>query len=430
MARTYDLLVVGGGVVGLSTAYYAALKGASVGILERGAAGQDCASASAGWLVPSYCRPLTTPHNLLRGLDSLVHRDSAVRLRPRLSPRLAGWAARFVRHSLTPAWIEQAETLLAQLHRESFKLHGELADCAQGAYQFRPGGALYLYLKQRPWRAGCRDARDLARYGIASTPLSLPDLNKREPALGPGVVGAIHYPGDAWLAPRAFMLWLAREAQALGVEIHHHCEAYRLVRQGGRVTSIETTQGSLESDQVLLATGAWLPELSAQVGRRLPLEPAKGYSVTFRPSGPLPNLPLELEEQGAVVVPYADRLRVIFGLEFAGLDLSFDSRRLARIPGLAREYLPATQWGPPTEIRRGLRPVSPDGLPVMGRLRGASNLFVAGGHDQKGLSLGPATGFRLARLLAGEAPDDLDARLSPQRFNFPPSSANRILVKR
>ena len=234
--------------------------------------------------------------------------------------------------------------------------------------------------------------------------------------MAPQVKGGIHYPGDAWLAPQAFMLWLTRAAQAAGVEIRHQCEAYDLDRKGERVTAVDTTLGRFGGDQVVLATGAWLPELTAGLGKRVLVEGAKGYSVTFEPTAGIPRLPLDLEERGAVVVPLKNRLRIIFSLELGCRDLSIDPRRLAPIPGLARDYLPHTAWGRPTEVRRGIRPVSADGLPIGGRLPGVENVFVVGGHDQKGLSLGPGAGYRLARQIAGRPPDTLDRLLAPDRF--------------
>ena len=416
MAETYDLIVVGGGVAGLCTAYYAALKGASVAVVERTGPGRDCASASAGWLVPSYCTPLTSPHNLKRGLASFINRDSAVRMSLRPDPRFGAWLGRFLVKSLQGSWVRQAEDILARLHRESFQLHGELARQAGDAYQYRTEGILFPYLAKAAWRGGRRDARHLARHGIETTALDCAQIRRQEPALGSRVVGGVHYPGDAWLEPQAFMAWLAREARSLGVKIHYHCEVFGFSRRGAGVSALDTTGGRLTAGQVVLAAGAWLPRLSGLLGRRLPLEAAKGYSVTYQPAGAVPRLPLDFEERGGVMAPYADRVRLIFGLEFRGLDMGFDGRRLARLPGLASTYLPATDWGQPVEIRQGLRPVSADGLPVVGRLAQGGNVFVAGGHDQKGLSLGPVSGYRLARLLAGEAPDELDRQLSPGRF--------------
>lgn len=416
MARNYDLMVVGGGVVGLSTAYFAALEGASVGVVERNVPGQDCASASAGWLVPSYCHPLTTPHNLVRGLKSMVNRESAVRMRPRMNPHFLSWICRFVRRSLQATWITESEEILVQLHRESMALHRELARRAQGAYEFYQGGILHLYLKERSWKKGCQDGAAVKKYDIPTKALNSNAIHDLEPNLGAEVVGAVHYPGDAWLAPQAFMLWLIDELHTLGVEIHHKCEVYDLEAQGSHVTAVRTTRGTMGADQVVLATGAWMPGLSQQLGRRMPIEGAKGYSATFRPQDSVTRLPLGLEDHGAVVAPYKDRVRIIFGLEIGSQDLYVEARRLANIPGLAGSYLPVTQWGPMVEIRRGLRPVCADGMPVMGRLHKSGNVFVAGGHDQKGLSLGPVTGYRLARLLAGEAADDIDRWVSPERF--------------
>ena len=209
---------------------------------------------------------------------------------------------------------------------------------------------------------------------------------------------------------------MAALAVAAGARLETSAEALTLEPGGGRVRVV-TTRGDVDAGQVVLAAGAWLPALARRLGLRLPIEPAKGYSVDVeRPAG-YPELPLYLGEAHVVLTPLGSRLRLGSTLELSGWDMRVRPRRVARLRAGAARVLGLDERGPVRQLWRGPRPVTPDGLPVIGRVPGAEQVIVAGGHCMLGLSLGPVTGRLVAELVGGRAPSlDLGPPLSPRRF--------------
>jgi D-amino-acid dehydrogenase len=230
------------------------------------------------------------------------------------------------------------------------------------------------------------------------------------------VAGAVYFPDDAHLIPDRFVRGLAAVAQGLGASVRTGTEVLGFTTRDGRIVSVETTRGRFAPDAVVLAAGSWSPGIAGGLGLRLPIQPAKGYSVTYeRPPG-APRIPLLLGEARMAVTPMGDALRFGGTLELAGLDLSVNRRRVAAIERRPADYLALGGELRLREIWRGLRPCTPDGLPLLGRPAGLANLVVATGHAMIGVSLGPVTGKLVAQLVTG-APVSPDlGRLDPSRF--------------
>jgi D-amino-acid dehydrogenase len=193
-------------------------------------------------------------------------------------------------------------------------------------------------------------------------------------------------------------------------------EVLGFVTAGRRIRGVETTRGDFEADEVVLATGAWSPGLLAALRLRLPIQAAKGYSVTCRRPAGAPRRPLLLGEARVAVTPMGETLRLAGTLELAGLDLSIDRRRVEAVRQSAGRYLALGEEPIVTEVWRGLRPCTPDGLPALGRPRRLDNLIVATGHAMLGVSLGPITGRLVAQLACGQAPALDLTPLDPDRF--------------
>jgi D-amino-acid dehydrogenase len=170
----------------------------------------------------------------------------------------------------------------------------------------------------------------------------------------------------------------------------------------GRVVRVRTTRGDVHPKQVVLATGSWSPEAARSLNLRIPIQAAKGYSVTLENPPVTPKLPLLFSEARVVVNPLGDSLRIAGTLELAGMDFSFNLRRVDAIRKSSRAYLPGLEQAKVIEIWRGLRPCTPDGLPIVARARGFNNLTVAAGHAMLGMSLGPITGKLVSQLVNDE----------------------------
>lgn len=410
-----DVIVVGGGVVGVSIAYYTALEGASVLLIERDRIGSGSSHGNAGLLVPSHCQPLPSPGVMAKGLRYLLERDSAfyIRLRPDLG--LAKWLWRFCR-SCNDKHLYHCVGVFRKLSMESLDLHKELAQRGGAEYEFAQNGLLTLYTEEKSFQESQDYAARMRTYGIESMVLNGDEVREREPEAGPQVIGGLFHGIDGSLDPAAFVAWLSREAQAVGVEFATNTEVFGLEAEHRRITKVVTTRGDFLADQVVLASGAWIPYLARQLDLKVPIRSAKGYSMTFQRSANAPHLPLLLDEARVAVTPYEESIRLAGTLELTGDDLAIDRRRLESIRIQAHRYLPRLGDLKITEIWPGLRPCTPDGLPIFGRLRPYSNLLIAGGHGTKGMLLGPVTGKYLSQMLMGRSIGMMERSLRPNRF--------------
>ena len=236
------------------------------------------------------------------------------------------------------------------------------------------------------------------------------------PGLAPGVCGGIFYPEDAHCDPRRAVEELARLAAAAGAELHPRTEVLDLETNGRRVTRLLTTRGEIEADTVVLAAGSWSPALGRRLRLDLPIEPAKGYGVTVQRPGDLPELPCYEAASSVAITPMGDRLRLAGTLELGGLDMRVRWNRVAAIRRGAGEALAGAEQLAPLELWRGLRPCTPDGLPIIARSPRHDNLVVAAGHCMLGLGLGPVTGRLVAQLVNGVEPEIDVTALRIERF--------------
>lgn len=415
--RQSDVLIVGAGVVGLSVAYYAASAGAKVVVLEKGEIGAGSSWGNAGLIVPSYFEPLPGPGVMGEGLKHLLDQQGYFGIHVRPDLRLINWLARFARHCNRREFYLHSE-LLMRLNNEGLQVHLELARLGGREYDFSQKGLLYLFLTGNRLSLARERAARARNSGIVSEVLSGDEVRALEPAAGREVIGGIRYITDAGLDPAKFVEWLAKQAAAWGVQIRTQTEVFDFHVGRNRVNSILTTRGEFKSEQVVLAGGAWLAPLGRCLGVNLPVEGGKGISQTF--SKPKMNVrqPLILEEHHVAVSPLPNALRITGVLELSGLDLTISPDRLRGIHRSAGRYLPLVEPLFPSEIWRGLRPCTPDGLPLVGRLHSLDNVILAGGHDTKGMTLGPLTGQHVTRLLAGQAIGDFEQKLSPARFGL------------
>jgi D-amino-acid dehydrogenase len=409
------VVVIGGGVIGVCSAYYLAEAGRPVVLLEQGEVCAGSSYGNSGLVVPSHAIPLAAPGVWLRGLRWMLNPESPFYIRPRPSGELAAWLWRF-RSACTAAHVRRALPVLRDLSYASLGLYRELAALAGLDFGFAAEGALGVYVTEAAYAHGIEEARTLGEAGIGTKVLDGPGARAIEPALRPEVLGGVLFPEDARLVPDRFVRGLAARAEARGVRIEPRTEVLGFRTAGRRITAVETTRGDVEPADVVLAAGSWSPRVGRALGLALPVQPGKGYSVTYARPPAGPRLPLLLGEVRAAVTPMGDTLRFGGTMELAGLDFSINRRRVAAIVRGAARYLHDVDRYRVLEIWRGLRPVTPDGLPLLGRPARVENLVVATGHAMLGVSLGPVTGKLVAGLCAGEPPAIDLSLLRPDRF--------------
>ncbi|PYV15273.1 MAG: FAD-dependent oxidoreductase [Acidobacteria bacterium] len=399
MRSEIDVLVVGGGVIGVAACEALARRGRAVVLVEGGAIGKGCSYGNAGLVVPSHAVPLASPGALGDGLRWLLRRDSPFYVAPRLEPELALWLFRFWR-AARPERVRRAIPALRDLGRASQARYRELARSFDFGYEER--GWTFLFRDGRALAAAAAEARLLAEFGIASEVLDGASAHARVPEALPGLAGALVYPEDAQLVPDQFVRVLARLAQGAGAELRPATPVLRLERNGHSIARVVTAAGTLRPREVVLAAGSWSARLARQVGVRVPVQPARGYSLTLPAPGRPSAAPLYLTERKVALTRWEGALRASGTLELAGLDAPVDRRRVAAIARAVPEYLAGFADFSGVEPWAGLRPASPDGLPIIGRSRRVANLIVATGHGMLGMTQGPATGELVARIVCDE----------------------------
>lgn len=382
------MVVVGGGAIGVTAAYELARRGLRTMLLERGELGGGCSFGNAGLVCPSHSAPLATPAALAEGLRALPRGDSAFSIRPRAST--LGWLARFVA-SCRSERAERATAAIRSLSLASLALHAELAPLGTS---FERRGILSVYETEARFAAGTRESE---RSALPSRVLSPAEARTVEPGLAGQIAGGILFADEGHVDPRRYVDAVAEAAAKAGADIQTGVEVHSL--------------GELRAKTVVLAAGAW----TATLLRGLPLTGGKGYHVDFAPVPGDPRIPLLLQEARSAVTPLGDVLRVAGTLEIAGLDLSVASRRVESIRRAAARVL-GHDRREVVDIWAGLRPCTPDGLPVIGRPAAHPGVIVATAHAMKGVSLAPVTGRLVAELAAGEPPSHDLRPFSPDRF--------------
>ena len=238
-------------------------------------------------------------------------------------------------------------------------------------------------------------------------------------------MGAIFYPDDAHCDPLRFVTAVGEAAVAAGARVRSRVEAFSLLARGGRVEGVRTNVGTIRAETVVVAAGAWSPPLARSVGVRLPVVGGKGYHIDLASRAGDPRVPVYLHEARVIVTPLRDRVRMSGTLELSGLDLLVDRRRLATVARAGQRSISGLDQRPEIGVWRGLRPCSPDGLPIVGPAPGIPNLILATGHGMMGLTLATVTGRIVGDLVSGEPPLDDPAPLAPDRFLLGSTRANR-----
>lgn len=411
LAPAADVVVVGGGAIGVAAAYELARGGADVVLLERGPElGMGCSWGNAGLLVPSHATPLATPANLRRGLRFLLDPDGPLKLRAR--PALAPWLVRFALAS-TARREREATALVRALCRESLDLHAGLA-AAGLPTGFERRGVLDVYSTEAGFAEGRAEAAEHASAGLATEVLDAEAAAALEPALA-ACAGGVHFPEEAHADPGAFVTAVGAAAAEAGASIRLGAEVVGLAVRGRRVVHVVTTAGPVAADTVVLAAGAWTPRIARDASLFVPVEGGKGYHVELEAGEGDPRIPLFLQEERVVVTPLPGRVRLAGTLELCGLDLSVDRRRVAAVERAGRAAVRGLDGRRTLGLWRGLRPCTPDGLPIVGRSSRAENVVLATGHAMLGFTLAPLTGRLVAELIAGRTPTGLGL-LRPDRF--------------
>ncbi len=396
------IVVVGGGVVGACCAYYLAKAGHAVTVVDRGKFGAGCSHANCGYVCPSHVLPFAAPGAIWSTLKTLFKRNSPLKVRPGVALANLGWFLGFARRCNTRDMMAAGRAIQALLN-SSRTLFDELIRAEKIECEWEEKGLLFVFQTPKHFDHYAHTDELLRReFAMPARRFDSGALAALEPALKPGMAGGYLYESDAHLRPDKLMSELKRVLLALGVEIREHCAARGFAGANGAATAVHTSTGDIAADHIVVATGAWTPQLNAELGCRVPIQPGKGYSVTMPRPAVCPTYPLIFEEHRVAVTPFASGYRLGSTMEFAGYDDTLNRARLSLLTDAAKVYLRDPLAEPVQEEWWGWRPMTFDGLPVIDRAPGARNVLIAAGHNMLGLSMAPATGKLVAQMLVGE----------------------------
>jgi len=412
MSRT---IVIGGGVVGLCCAYELRRRGEMVTILDRDRPGCAASSGNTGWIVPSFSGPVPGPGVMAQSLRWMLKPDSPLYIRPHADPGFIGWVWTFWRHCNTRAYASGLDAVAALNTRTTALFDALAADGVE--FEMHNQGVLFAFLGKTALDHVRADLDRMRRYGYGeSTALSADETRDLEPMLTGAVIGGILAAQERHVRPETLTDGLVQRLGALGVEIRPGVAVTGLRRRGAVITAVETPEGPVAADRFLVAAGVWSGAVTRYAGVRLPLEAGKGYSVTLTAPAAQVARPLYLDEARVAVSNFRDALRFAGTMELSGISDALDARRIAAMKRGASRYLRTWPEAAREETWMGMRPLTPDGLPVIGRIPGCENLYVATGHAMLGVTLAPATAVGLAEAML-TARSSIDLRpFDPARF--------------
>lgn len=409
------IAIVGGGVIGLLSAYELRRRGHDVIVFDKGEPGLGASAGNAGWVTPSLSGPVPSPSVMVDSMRWMLKPDSPLYIRPGAVPRMLGWVLSFWRHCTQQAY-EAGFRALAHLNKRTMQDFDALV-AAGLDFEMHAAGLLFVGLQPQTLDRLMKDFLDLEKLGLG-TPVryTSSEAQELEPALRPDIAGAVWMPEERHVRPESLISATLDWLRQNGVDIRSHTEVTALASEGGRITGVRTPAGVIDADQVLIATGAEAAALARQAGFRLPMQAGKGYSITIRNPQLRIGRPMYLEEARIALSPFRDGLRVAGTMELSGVNLHLDMRRVEAIRRGAHRYLHDWESGDETVTWVGMRPMLPDGLPAIGRAPGHDNLFVASGHAMLGVTLGPTTAAAIAAVMNNE-PFDVDLKpFDPGRF--------------
>lgn len=411
------MVVIGGGVIGVSCAYYLATGDAQVVVLERERIGAGASSGNAGTASPGH-PPLNKPGRVVQAIRQMLDPTSPLYLHPSWNPGLWRWLLGFARYC-TSTHVEAAMRVMAPLGKDALALFDELIAEERIECEYRRDG----YYDICESEAGLHEAReeaDLARpYGYHPEVVDGDELRRREPELGPAAIGGVYFPEAATMDPALFLDRLAKATERRGARMREGVGVASVVLQGGRATGVALKDGSVEpADAVVLATGPFSLALAKRMGTRLPVQPGKGYhrDIPIGPNGaPRLRIACVLHETAVFCTPMPTVVRLAGTMEFSGANRVMRPARLRQLTVAARRFFPNLGPARPESEWCGLRPMSVDGVPIIGPLPGVEGVSVATGHGMLGLTLAPVTGEMIANHVLGRADPRLEG-VSPGRF--------------
>ena len=410
-----DVLIVGGGIIGLACAHYLANAGRQVRVVEKNRVFSGASHGNCGLIFSSHLLPLCSPGIVFNEIMRLLRNDSPIQLELKPDFKRWQWLLKFIRNSNLNQLIK-AIAAREKLLRNSKLLYDDLfikypLDCDR-----QTDGILMVFKDQEAMEAYGNGQWFANTYNLHLQPYIGRQLYELEPTLKPGLYGGWYYKEDAHLRPDMLGTAWKDQLEKEGVMFEENCLTMGFESEGNKVRRVITSRGSFTADNYILAAGAWASQFERQLKFKLAIQPAKGYSISMELPENAPEIPCYFYEKRVVATPWKSGLRLGGIVELTGQNLRISEERIQGLRKDAESYITTDCTDPEPEKWAGLRPMSADDLPVIDRSPRHQNLFVAAGHGTTGLSMAPSTGKLMSELITGQSPHIDPAPYSIHRF--------------
>ncbi|RZN84245.1 MAG: FAD-dependent oxidoreductase [Winogradskyella sp.] len=394
-----SVVIIGGGIIGLCTAYYLQKEGCKVTIVDKSNFSSGASYVNAGYITPSHFMPLSQPGIINKGLKWMLDSASPFYVKPRLNLDFLKWALAF-KKSASTSKVEKAIPLLVDFNVLSRELYKEMKMSNDFNFHYEKKGLLMYYksdkVGEEEWEIGKRGIKE----GLKVEHLSASDVSRIEPNVNLDIKGAVYFHSDGHMTPSVFMKNMIHFLKSKGVTFFAKEEVVDIEVSNHSISKVVTNKQELKGDEVVMAAGSWSQKLSKKLGIKIPLQAGKGYSINVeRPTGI--TIPSILSEAKVAVTPMEGFTRFAGTMEIAGINHNINPVRVNAIAKAVKQYYPDLDIAK-TETdnaKSGLRPCSPDGLPYIGKPSKCKNLTIATGHAMMGWSLAPATGKMVSEII-------------------------------
>jgi D-amino-acid dehydrogenase len=411
-------IVIGGGIIGLSSAYFLQQSGWDVTVIDKGDFSNNCSYGNAGYVCPSHFVPMAAPGIVKQGFKWMLNAESPFYVKPRLSLDLIDWGMKFIR-SANAAHVERSAVPLRDIAILSKQLYEDWVKQPGFDFGYEEKGLLDMFQLPQNEVHAHHSVEKAQELGLDAVYLNAAEVQAMEPQTELKIHGAVYFKCDAHLYPNKLMFNLLELLHERKVRFVPNETVTGFEQQNGKISKVETTKGIYDCDMVVVATGSWSREMAAKLAVRLPMAAGRGYSITYEDAPYKLNHPAILMEGRVAITPMnGNKIRFGGTMEITSLNAPPNMNRVKGILKTVQRYIPAYNipMPPKEQVWFGYRPCSADGLPYIGRLNRIDNCILATGHSMLGLSLGAGTGKLVSELANEQTPSMNIKPFSPERF--------------
>ena len=406
------IIIIGGGMNGLCAAYYLNKKSSfDITVIDSGDITNNCSFGNMGFLSPSHFVPLASPGIISEGLKYMLSSTSPFYIKPRLNLPFVQWALKFYQNS-NQKTVDKNSPHLSELLNLSRRLMNEIKDDIGDVFDMEEIGCMMMCHSQKAFEDELHVAEAAKKFKLEVEILNREELQKKEPDVELDIYGAVLFKDDAHIHPGKFMNTMKSYLEKNGVKFQLNTTVTGFKKKQKKLEAVETDKGNFSADEIILSPGSWLPKLAKMAGINLLLQGGKGYSYTYEHVAKNIRYPAILVDGRCAVTPWNQILRIGGTMEFSGNNSNVLIKRMEGIFKSVKTFYPGLKidFPPKDQIWTGLRPVSPDGLPYIGKAGNYENLLVSGGNAMLGISEGAAAGLIISDIVEKRStPIDISA---------------------